>query len=143
MDKKPTINPIISLIQLGVFIYIFYVLFTCYQDINEISNPVKGNINYEISAYSIAKEFEENEVRAMNKYKDKVIHIYGEIKDFNTSLVNNYPAVTLKGYKYKDVHLSFTKSTGNYIKNKSKGDSISAVCVVSSDIGELFLHRCR
>ena len=131
--------------SLGAIVAIAIVLFLLYHCNNEINTePVVGPAEITIQAVNISKEFKDNEVRAINICKGKIIKICGTINNFDTSLIKDDPMVYLKGYDGEYVCLEFTESSGMRVKDYNKGDHFCAECEFSSEtLGTVFFKNCR
>ncbi len=75
-------------------------------------------IAYEVTTQQIYKEFQDNEVAALSKYKGKKVKVTGEIISFNNILDKNYCFIGSHGDFIGEVKClmsdEFYKNAGNY-----------------------------
>lgn len=75
-------------------------------------------IEYDISSQQIYKEFSDNEVAALSKYKGKKIKVTGELLSFSNVLGSNYCYIGSHGDFIGEISCKmsdeFSKNAGNY-----------------------------
>ncbi len=75
-------------------------------------------IQYEITSQQIYKEFAENEVAALTKYKGKKIRVSGELLSFTNTIGSNYCFIGSHGDFIGEIECKmsdeFAKNAGNY-----------------------------
>ena len=83
----------------------------------------------QISSTQIYKDYDDNEVAADNKYKDKVVEVKGKIfdisKDFSDDIVVKLNGLTDNKYEIVGVSCTFDKSHNSEAASLSKGQIIT------------------
>lgn len=78
-----------------------------------------------ISAEQLAKEFDDNEVAANQKYKGKIIRVKGKVEEISMSLVFNKPELELDGDIFRsDISCEFKKVEADKIARLKVGDHV-------------------
>ena len=89
---------------------LFFSLFSC-------SNSQK-NIDYTVTSQQIYKEFQDNEVAALSKYKGKKIRVKGELLRFVNTMGDNYCYIGSHGDLLGEVECKmsaeFSKNAGSF-----------------------------
>jgi hypothetical protein len=99
-------------------------------------------VEYEVTSQQIYKEFQDNEVAALSKYKGKKIRVTGELLSFTNSMENNYCYIGSHGDFIGEVQYKmpedFSQNAGNY----SKGQIITIEGIVEgkSFTGVIQIH---
>ena len=132
--NKNTKRHIASLITLLVF----SVLATGSTESDEDTKEVQSKTpSYTLSADQLYREYESNEVAADEKYKGKIIIVYGEIQDIGKDIMDE-PYIVIGGGGFLDgVQCSFTKSQGSSIASLSKGQNVKVKGEVSGKMGNV------
>jgi len=78
-----------------------------------------------IEASQLTKEYDENELRANNRYKNRILTITGEIRDIRQYLDGTY-YIALSGHKqFMDVRVNVHSSQLNKLEKLNKGQKIT------------------
>jgi hypothetical protein len=97
-----------------------------------ITSCESQKVEYEVTSQQIYKEFQDNEVAALSKYKGKKIRVTGELLNFTHSIGNDYCFIGSHGDFLGEVQYKmsedFSKNAGNY----SKGQIITLEGIVDS-----------
>jgi len=104
------------------FVLIFFFLISCNID----------RIDFEVSSQQIYSEFENNEVAALSKYKDKKIKVTGELLRFENHFGSNYCYIGSHGDFLGEISCKmsdeFSKNAGNY----KIGQTITLIGIVKA-----------
>ena len=126
--KHKKIKPIIYVLIISAF-FLFY----CKSE---------KKIDYEVTSQQIYKEFQDNEVAATSKYKDKRIRVTGTLISFDRTLGTNYCYIGSPGDFIGEVSCAmseeFSKQAGNYTKGQTI--SLEGKCIGRSFTGVVNLE---
>lgn len=132
-QEKTQINRDWALIYMGVYAPMFA---TMKERVSEQNNAANNNTNSqtsiqepEFSASQVFNEFQANEYRANNLYKDKEIIVSGKITSITVTF--NQPTVRLDtGDLLGSVGIQFSPEEEHYVAELSKGDfiKIKGIC---------------
>lgn len=90
-----------------------------------------------ITAYQMAKDYEENTVAADQKYKGKQFKVSGTVRDISTDLMDD-PYVTMGGTdEFTQPQYAFDKSAKNQLAKIKKGSKITLLCVGEGDVAKI------
>ena len=79
-----------------------------------------------ITAEQLQEEFKNNEIRAVRKYKDKVVEVTGKIYGFDSGFTDTAVKLTLEaGGGWSNVMCDFPKDQADNIFDLNKGDYIT------------------
>ena len=99
-------------------------------------------IDYEVTSQQIYKEFQDNEVAATAKYKDKRIRVTGTLISFDRTLGTNYCYIGSPGDFIGEVSCAmseeFSKQAGNYTKGQEM--FVEGICTGKSFTGVVNLQ---
>lgn len=104
-------------------------------------NKIK-KIDYELTSQELYKEFQENEVAALAKYKGKHLKVYGYLVTFRNTLGSNYCDIGSPGDIFGEVSVEmsdeFSKRAGNF----KKGDYmwVDGICTGTDLTGRIELE---
>jgi len=106
-------------------------------------DSVFGNDLVRIKSIVLSKEFEDNEVAALEKYKGKTFLVSANITSIESDLTGD-PSLHLNGSGYfNDPIAQFTKEQIVKISKLKKGQKIDLVCNLSTEIiGSVILDEC-
>lgn len=133
---------------------IFLSVASSSKDIDRLDNITGGgNDNTEekmsslpeirMTAKQLSKEAAENEVLLSSKLKDKRVVVSGKISRITTSIMGDYPVVTLRGNsRYAGVDCSFRGKWASSVGQMSKGDLVTFSCVFDSASMNVQLNNC-
>jgi len=95
----------------------------------EVVEKLETEEAIQISSTHIYKDYDDNEVAADNKYKDKVVEVKGKIfdisKDFSDDIVVKLNGLTDNKYEIVGVSCTFDKSHNSEAASLSKGQIIT------------------
>lgn len=99
---------------------------------------------YNLTAISILREYETNEVAADAKFRGKVVRVSGAIEDIDTSLTNA-PVIELAGEDWHTLRCYFDRNTPylSMIAAMRKGQSVTLVCIGGSVAVGPTMNDCR
>ncbi|MDR3154501.1 MAG: OB-fold putative lipoprotein [Deltaproteobacteria bacterium] len=104
------------------------------EETNDFIDSLAG-LKRPMSVQYLTGEYERNEYAADQKYKGKIIGIYGLVDRVKTS-VGGRPEVYIKDENTTDLALvEFTDEAGEILVHAEKGDPIAVLCVGSVYIG--------
>ena len=92
----------------------------------------------------ISKDFEQNEVRALSKYKDKYFGVVGRVADIQAGL-NDEPFVVLRTsnqFNLNAPHAGFDKDNLQKVADLSKGDTVHLFCLGNGEVAGTPLMGC-
>lgn len=99
-------------------------------------------IEYEVTSQQIYKEFQDNEVTATAKYKDKRIRVIGTLISFDRTMGTNYCYIGSPGDFIGEVCCAmseeFSKNAGNFQKGQTI--SVEGKCTGKSFTGVVNLE---
>ena len=95
---------------------------------DEVADKLKTEKAIKVTSVQIYQDYDENEVSADNRYKDKVVEIKGTVinirKDFSDNIVVTLNGLVDNEYEIVGVACTFSKSHNNETSGLSKGDKI-------------------
>jgi hypothetical protein len=89
-----------------------------------------------VSATSLFREYEKNEISADNKYKGKYVEVSGRIDDIGKDILDDM-YITLKGSDFFGVQVYFNEDDSNVVANLSKNSNIKVVCEIEGLMGNV------
>jgi len=92
----------------------------------------------------ISKDFEQNEVRALSKYKDKYFGVVGKVADIQAGL-NDEPFIVLRTsnqFNLNAPHAGFDKDNMQKVADLSKGDTVRLFCIGNGEVAGTPLIGC-
>lgn len=97
-----------------------------------------------VSSTQLATEYDDNEVSADEKYKNKLILIKGKVESISKDFMG-YPYLALDGLNmFQMVKATFDKANTSQLSNIKKGQNVQIVCQVDSYIiGSVLLEACQ
>ena len=103
---------------------------------NEINQTMNESLT-EVSAFDLAREYEQNTVAADQKFKGKRFRVTGTVVDINTDFLGN-PYLVLSGgvNQFSNPQFEFDKKLVNSIANLRKGEQVVLVCEGKGDIAK-------
>lgn len=107
--------------------------------------PTPAEVPIKISAIKLSEEYNENQVAADQKYKNKLVEISGVIQSIGTD-IGGTPYIVLKGREFSlfGVQCMFDKSQIDKLAALNKEQSITIICRVSGEIvGNIILRNCH
>lgn len=101
-----------------------------------------NKIDYEVTSQQIYKEFQDNEVAATAKYKDKKIRVTGTLISFERILGTNYCYIGSPGDFIGEVSCAMSEEFSNQAGNYTKGQQmyIEGTCTGVSITGVVQLQ---
>lgn len=108
-----------------------------------IEKVVSKNIEPEIkiTADELAKAYNENELRADEKYKNKLAEITGEVE--NISKMFDSTSISLKGSEWESILCFFPKSQEKEIAKLNKGDKITVIGYIDGYGLTVDISKCK
>lgn len=108
-----------------------------------IEKVVSKNIEPEIkiTADELAKAYNENELRADEKYKNKLAEITGEVESI--SKMFDSTSVTLKGVEWESILCFFPKSQEKEIAKLNKNDKITVIGYIDGYGLTVDVSKCK
>lgn len=107
-------------------------------------DSILGEFLPRYSPDEISKDFEQNEVRALGKYKDNVFVVIGKIANIQAGL-NDEPFVVLQTSNQFDLNrpqARFDESDHQKIAELNKGDTIKLLCSGNGEVGGTPMLGC-
>jgi hypothetical protein len=121
-------NLFYSIMLLGVF-FVLAVASGEEETEKEVVEKLETEEAIQISSTQIYKDYDDNEVAADNKYKDKVVEVKGKIidisKDFSDDIVIKLNGLINNEYEIVGVRCTFSKSHNSEAASLSKGQIIT------------------
>ena len=121
-------NLFYSIMLLGVFFF-FAVASGEEETEKEVVEKLETEEAIQISSTQIYKDYDDNEVAADNKYKDKVVEVKGKIidisKNFSDDIVIKLNGLINNEYEIVGVGCTFSKSHNSEAASLSKGQIIT------------------
>ena len=108
-----------------------------------VSSPATEvkEVPIEVNAFTLASEFEQNEVKANMKYKGKMLKVTGDIADISSG-IGDSPIVGLAG-KNMFMNVKINGLPENVVANLNKGDNITILCRCKGEVlGSPILSDC-
>ena len=123
----------------------FIVIFRCTEHMDQHPSSTANNeLNQrtiepltEVSAYDLAREYDQNTVAADQKFKGKRFKVTGTVVDINTDFLGN-PYLVLSGgvNQFSNPQFEFDKKLANRLANLRKGERVVLVCEGKGDIAK-------
>ena len=107
-------------------------------------DSILGEFLPRYSPDEISKDFEQNEVRALGKYKDNVFIVIGKIANIQAG-INDEPFVVLQTSNQFDLNrpqARFGESDHQKIAELNKGDTIKLLCSGNGEVGGTPMLGC-
>ena len=121
-------NLFYSIMLLGVF-FVLAVASGEEETEKEVVEKLETEEAIQISSTQIYKDYDDNEVAADNKYKDKVVEVKGKIidisKNFSDDIVIKLNGLINNVYEIVGVGCTFSKSHNSEAASLSKGQIIT------------------
>ena len=120
------IKHVVSFLSLSLFIFLAIGSGNDNEGVEEDISDKTAEIK--VSASEMYRDYENNEVGAEDKYKDKVIEVSGKVVDIKTnSFDDDELSVHLQGGKYdfNFVRCNFSKNHKEAAKKLQKGDKVT------------------
>lgn len=100
-------------------------------------------IDLKINATDYDKTFDQNEVLANQKFKNKTILFSGKIKSIDIDMMGNPNITFVAGNNYSGVIAKFSKSQTDLLAKLQKGKSLSIVCKGDGKLMQPSLKECK
>jgi len=121
-------NLFYSIMLLGVF-FVLALASGEEETEKEVVEKLETEEAIQISSTQIYKDYDDNEVAADNKYKDKVVEVKGKIidisKDYSDDIVIKLNGLIDNEYEIVGVSCTFSKSHNSEAASLSKGQIIT------------------
>ena len=100
-------------------------------------------LSFEIDAKTLSREYNENEVAADAKYKNKSVLVRGVVESIAKDAFDN-PYLSIKGSQmFHTVHANFPDSALDDLAKIKKGQNVSLICNVEGMIiGSVMMDKC-
>ena len=128
---------------LAVFTLVFALVFVgCASDKELLKKTKSNDIEVTVTADKLIKDYKDNEVKADDMYKDKVIAVSGEVAEIKKDL-GGFPILLLKAPKrWIKVHCKCAKETSSKVAKINKGDKVTVKGVCLGKLGNVNLGGC-
>ncbi len=137
--KQNWLKNIVSLIGITIFL----ILAIGSTDESSVEKDVSTqSASYSISAQQLYAEYKANEVAADQRYKGKILEVYGEIDSIGKDITDTI-YITLKGDKYfGSVQCLFSKDHEHQVANLSKGQFVTVKGKCDGKMMNILLRGC-
>jgi hypothetical protein len=110
----------------------------------EVPKEEDKDYDLEVTAKQLIKEFEDNEVKANKKYKDKKIKITGEVATIGQNSSDTYIHLTSgKILGLTNITCNLKNTEDEKAETLNKGDNVAVVGIVKEMIWNITVNDCE
>lgn len=124
---------VIALVTIGIGIYFFYKK---PPDVRQLKAA------YEITAVALLQEFNNDEIKANQKYLDKVIAVKGKVVEIKVDSLMQSTIVLEGSDPLSAVTCSFYKEEVEQVKNISIGSETTIKGICTGKLMDVVLNKC-
>ncbi len=136
-----------------IIAFVWAVILTLFVAIGESADTNKGkSVNsavqkeevIEVNIRELLSSYENNEIGADNKYKNKIIQVTGTISSVKKDIMNNFYVTLGTGavFEIPEVQAFFDDSMGDQLGNLGKGNKLTVVCRVEGLMMNVLARDC-